>query len=387
MFGAPPAQAQPAVPPSPQTQAAAPNAPSTVNPSTQVGEVIVTAERRSQTVQNVPASITALSGAALAVRGVGDIDDLSRLVPSVNFGSIGYGPQISARGVGMDLVAGEGESSVAVQLDGIPLSRPSEADLAQDDLQRVEFLLGPQGTLYGRNATAGVLNLLTNDPQRTLTGGISAGAGNYDAWNVNGYVTGPIGDHVRARLYAGQSDQQGYLYDTTTGAHLDGSNNTTIHLGVDADLTPSVAMEIRAFELRSQSEGPAYKPLQAVPGLSSSDYQLSPWRIAADGDYSSRRELEAVSVKLVDSLGAMGTLSSQTAYLHYRDDQTLDGDGTALALFQNSRPEVTNQLTEEILYLRDSSLLKLTAGMFYMYEHINDLGEVVDTPDIYRLWA
>jgi iron complex outermembrane receptor protein len=357
-----------------QPAPAAPPATSTV------GEIVVTAERRAENIQQVPASVTALSSRELQAHGVTDIEDISRLVPSVNFGSIGYGTQITARGVGMDLVGGEGESSVVIQMDGIPLLRPAEGDLAQEGLQRVELLLGPQGTLYGRNATGGVLNLITNDAQPTFGSGISGGIGNYDAWNVQGYVTGPVNDEVNARLFVSHESRNGFLDDTYDGAELENLDNTTVRLTVDIDPAPWVAIQLKAFDFESQTNGPVYKPLQAVPGIPAADYDLEPWDIAADGAYDTRRWLRGGLDKTVFTLSPHDTITSLTGYLHFHDDQNYDSDGTSLALFDNSRPQDTDQFTQEILYQHQGGRLQETLGAFYMYEHIDDLGLIVRTP-------
>ena len=345
-----------------------------------VAEVVVTAERRAENVQNVPASVTALSGAQIARRGIVDIDDISRLVPSVNFGSIGYGTQLTARGVGMALVAGEGESSVVVQMDGIPLLRPAEGDLAQEDLDRIELLLGPQGTLYGRNATGGVLNLITHDAQKTFGAGISGGVGNYDGWNVQGYVTGPLSEAVAARLFVAHDSRNGYLDDTTTGQKLQNLDNTTVRLTVDANLAPWVSMQVKAFDFESQTNGPAYKPLQAVPGFPPGSVDLAPWQIAANSHFDTSRFLRGGVAKLVFTLSPLDTLTSITGYIHFHDDQNYDADGTSLDLFNNSRPQATDQFTQELLYIHDGVRLQETLGAFYEHEHISDLGLIVRTP-------
>jgi iron complex outermembrane receptor protein len=345
-----------------------------------VGEVVVTAERRSENIQAVPASVTALTSQELRARGVTDIEDIARLVPSVNFGSIGYGTQITARGIGMDLVGGEGESSVVIQLDGIPLLRPAEGDLAQEDLERVELLLGPQGTLYGRNATGGVLNLITNDAKPTFGAGITGGIGNFHAWNVQGYVTGPLNDEVRARLFVSHDNRDGFLYDTYNGERLQNLDNTTVRLTVDVDPAPWAAIQLRAFDFESQTNGPVYKPLQAVPGLPASSYDLRPWDIAADSGYDTRRWLRGGSAKAVFTLSPHATITTLSGYLHFHDDQNYDSDGTALSLFDNSRPQDTDQFTQEVLFQNESGRLKETLGAFYMHEHIDDVGLIVRTP-------
>ncbi len=361
------------------TMAAAQQA-ATAPDSSRVEEVVVTAEKRSESVQRIPSTISALSTADIKTRGIESIDDISRMVPSVNFGKFGYSTQISARGVGMNLIAGEGESSVAVQLDGIPLSRTSMLELAQDDLSRVEFLLGPQGTLYGRNATAGVLNLITPTPPRDFEAGLTVGGGNYHQFEAKGYVGGPLNARVRARLYVGAEQHEGYIEDVTTGQRLDDQRDLNFRLAVDADVTDKFAVELRAFDLNGHSSGPVYKPIDPVNGLPPGSLLLQPWKIKADHNYGTTLKMAGGSVRLSYALTPSDKLTSLTGYIHYDDHQHYDADGTSLDLFYNDRPQHLDQATEEIDYIHEGSRLKAVLGGFVMYEKINDLGETVFTP-------
>jgi len=120
------------------------------------GDVVVTALKKSETVQRVPASVTALTGASLQQRGITNINQLQFSVPSLTSGSILGTTQITIRGIG----PGPGGPSVAVYVDGVYQPIAATADLAQTDLNRVEVLRGPQGTLYGRNANGGAVNFI-----------------------------------------------------------------------------------------------------------------------------------------------------------------------------------------------------------------------------------
>ena len=360
-------------------QTAAPPDHPTAEPAA-IAEIVVTAERRSQNVQAVPVTIAAFSGSQLADRGVERIEDLARLVPSVNFGTFGYGTQIAARGVGMNLIGGEGESSVALQVDGIPLTRPSMQQLVQNDIGRVEFLLGPQGTLYGRNATAGVLNIISPAPPKDIEAGATVGYGNYNAVVANAAIGGPLSDHIRARAYVGYNRRDGFIQNTVTGQKLDDVDSLFGRLSVDADLGEDFTLETRAFGQRSRTANPVYKPIEPVAGFPPSSYDLNPYRIASDKIYRSSRDLIGASAKLSWHLTDHDTIASLSGYVHYRDIANYDADGTSLNLFDNTRRQYVDQFTEELTYLHDGERTKLTLGAFYFNETITDRKLIVRTP-------
>jgi len=186
-----------------------------------IEEVIVTAEKRSENVQRIPTSISAFTADDLQVRGIATMGDLAQQVPGVNFGEIAGSPQIAARGVGFGLLTGAGEGSVAVHIDGLYLSRPASTGMLMRDLDRVEFLRGPQGTLYGRNAVGGVVNLISPPAPDVFSAGLSASYGNFDAYEVSAYAGGPLSESVRARLYLEKDDHAGYVKNIFNGKRVE----------------------------------------------------------------------------------------------------------------------------------------------------------------------
>lgn len=352
----------------------------TTTTTAEISDIVVTAQRRSESVQSVPATITALSGDQLEDRGVHAIEDLARLVPAVNFGTFGYGTQIAARGVGMNLIGGEGESSVALQIDGISLTRPSMQQLVQNDIGRIEFLLGPQGTLYGRNATAGVLNIISPAPPSSFEATATAGYGNYNAVTAHGSLGGPLSGGVRTRVYVGYDRRAGYITNTVTGQHLDDLDSLFGRVAVNADVTGALTLELRAFGQRSRTANPVYKPVEPVVGFPTSSYDLNPYRIASDKRYHSARDLVGTSAKLIWRVSENDTLNALSGYVHYRDIANYDADGTALNLFDNTRRQSVDQFSQEVTFLHDRGPTKLTLGAFYANETITDRELIVRTP-------
>jgi iron complex outermembrane receptor protein len=178
-------------------------------------EIVVTAERRAQTLQNTAIAVSALAGTALTDSGVADVSDLTRSVPSVVIApAVGGVPQIYLRGVGTFASNAYAEQSVAFNLDGVYISRPAGANGVFYDIQRVEVLKGPQGTLYGRNASGGALNVLPETPKMdTLSGAATLEIGNYDLRKADAYVNVPLSDKAAMRVSGMVIDRNGYLTD------------------------------------------------------------------------------------------------------------------------------------------------------------------------------
>jgi iron complex outermembrane receptor protein len=175
-------------------------------------EIVVTAQRRSEDLQNVPIAITALSGDTLTKAGVESVGDLAQLTPSLQFGQRFGNVFIAVRGIGQ---AGQdigSQSGVTVSQDGVPLLNHFMMDGTFLDVARVEVLRGPQGTFEGRNATGGAINVYSNQPTETFTGSIAATAGNYDLLGVRGFLSGPLGsDRLLARVAFQRNDSEGWM--------------------------------------------------------------------------------------------------------------------------------------------------------------------------------
>ncbi|TCM16583.1 iron complex outermembrane receptor protein [Novosphingobium sp. PhB165] len=175
------------------------------------GEIIVTALRQSQTVLKTPAAITAITGGDLLARGVNNLANLQNVAPSVNIASGRDGLQIAIRGVTTTDTSSKGEQDIAFSVDGVNVGRGKARAGAFFDVDRVEVLRGPQGTLYGRSATGGAVNVITNKPKLDeLSGYLHAEYGNYDTKRAEGALNIPLGDTVAVRFSGAFNDRDGY---------------------------------------------------------------------------------------------------------------------------------------------------------------------------------
>ncbi|MGK8289695.1 TonB-dependent receptor plug domain-containing protein [Pseudomonas putida] len=162
-------------------------------PTTALAPVTVTAQRQEESAQDIGIALTALSGQDLQDKGVTGVNQLQNYVPNLDIApQYGSGnPLFRIRGVGLKDYGSNNTSTVGVYLDQVALPYPIQTQGQLFDLERVEVLRGPQGTLYGRNSTAGAINFITNKPTRELHGGLTGNYGSYHASNLRASSPGP----------------------------------------------------------------------------------------------------------------------------------------------------------------------------------------------------
>jgi iron complex outermembrane receptor protein len=207
-------------------------------------EIIVTAQHRQQSVQDVGIAISVIDGAELAKRGVGNVNQLEYQTPSLEitpaFG--GGQPQFRLRGVGFEDYASNNTPTVGIYVDDVAYPVPIMTQGVLFDVARVEVLRGPQGTLYGRNTTGGAINFVTNKPTSTTSAGIDAEYGRFGTGRIEGYVSGPITDTLKIRL-SGVTEQGGaFQYNRVTGQSL-GKADRLFGRGV-LEWTPSPGIDL-----------------------------------------------------------------------------------------------------------------------------------------------
>ncbi|WP_411340895.1 TonB-dependent receptor [Sphingopyxis sp. J-6] len=187
-------------------------------------EIIVTARRRDERLIDAPVAITALGGAALDNYAVTEFNDIAQLVPTMVAGKAASGSSASIflRGVGSTALSAGFDQSVSFVVDGMPMSRGREIGLSQYDVQRVEVLKGPQALFFGKNATAGLISVTTNNPRDVFEAGLKLGYG-FEAKEKygEGYISGPLAEGLRARLAFRISDSEGAFTNTAAETYID----------------------------------------------------------------------------------------------------------------------------------------------------------------------
>ncbi|GAB5351270.1 TonB-dependent receptor [Qipengyuania sp. 483] len=188
--------------------------------------IIVTATKREQTLQEVPVAVSVTTAETIERAQIRDIADLATVVPSLQVSQLqsAFATSYSVRGFGTDGNNIGLEPSVAMFVDGVYRSRAVAQISDLPDIQRVEVLRGPQSTLFGKNASAGVISIVTKRPEFEFSGSVEASYGNYDAKVVKGYVTGPISDSIAFSAGAGYNNRDGFLTNGFNGEDVNDRN-------------------------------------------------------------------------------------------------------------------------------------------------------------------
>ncbi|WP_294138121.1 TonB-dependent receptor [Sphingobium sp.] len=212
-------------------------------------EIIVTATRRASPLSDVPIAVSAVSAQAMQNSGASDIRTLNQLAPSLLVSSTGSEANASARIRGIGTVGDNPglESSVAVFIDGVYRSRTGAGLNELGEIERVEVLRGPQGTLFGRNASAGLINIISKAPERTFSAKGEITYGNYDYWRLSGRVTGPVADGIALSLDGVWSKRDGFykLVDTAGNTVGDTNDRDRYFLRGQALIEPNDDLSIR----------------------------------------------------------------------------------------------------------------------------------------------
>ena len=245
------------------------------DPSVQLEEIIVTSTKRAERLQDVPVSVTALTQDVIDRNNVRELGDVVKLSPAI---SIDYGSQpgnfsIKMRGIGTFSNGIAVESDVAVVIDDVPIGFQAAAFKDLIDVERVEVLRGPQSTLFGKSAIAGVLNIVTAAPSNTFGGKVMLLATDDGEKRAGFTVTGPINDDVRVRLTVSKSDYDGNLKNLTTGKNVNGSSGLTATAKIEWTPTENLKLSLAPRFNHNVSSCCASAITELTPGL---NYQGEP---------------------------------------------------------------------------------------------------------------
>ncbi len=347
------------------------------------GEIVVTAQKRSESVQKIPLAVSAIGGDTLQQRGASGLAALGQIVPGLNVSEQIGQARLTLRGIGVDNISTGAESSVAFNQDGIFYSRSAAALASFYDVNRVEVLRGPQGTLYGRNATGGSVNIITNRPTDSLHGALNLTGGNYETINGDGFISGPLSDTVSGRLSFQVQHHDGYGKNLVTGTDIDNKNSQAVRgqLLVKPDDRLSILIAGDYYRSRDRSNtyhyfGPAGQTAGGQPitptGLLLGGFAAPNPRDTATGhDPSARADFYGARIEIGYQISNSVTLRSLSAYRRSEYQVHSDISPISVELFPLTETEKSDQFTQEFQLNVDSRRSKFVAGIFYLHETID----------------
>lgn len=355
-------------------------------------DIVVTAQRREERLQDVPISITALTGADLEKQNIGQVQDLYGAVPNVWMGFGIADPtdiQLGIRGLGGTAVQQSvTDAPVGIYVDGVYRARTGGSNVSMIDMERVEVLKGPQGTLFGRNTIGGAFNITTKQPTDQFEGSLTADVGNYAKYGGTAIVNMPIVPGVLdGRLVYQHSQRDGYGYnaylDQRVGSinqdyvrgslKLTATPNLTLTLSGDhLDVTGTQLLSKTVFLTPNSTNNAAVPAAQGHPGDLISNYIDQDFRTTlGEHNYPIYIRTNDVTGTVVWDLGG-ATLKSITAYRDLDEDVAGDVDGEPYIYHENpSRPFSYHQFSEELQLFGTGfgDRLHWIGGLYYLTEH------------------
>lgn len=329
-------------------------------------EIVVTAQKREQNLQQVPVSVTALSAEAIANKGITQFENLAQVAPGLTItqGTQRTGNSINLRGIGTSVFSIGVEPAVSVVVDDVPILNQGQAFSTLTDIERIEVLRGPQGTLFGKNASAGVVNIVTRAPTETFSGRIAASATTDEEYRVEAGISGPLGENVGFRINGFYSDFRGYVKNLATGNYLGADESWGIRGKLVADLSDSVKVTISAEHSETDGNSTPRTVLSFAPGATVFGASLAtnlgtikagPGNYLLNQNYDgiAKGESTNVSGRISIDLGSVDLISI-TSYQKWGLDTQDDVEqlnlpvfGSATGLVQSS-PYDTKNVTQEL---------------------------------------
>lgn len=362
-------------------------------PSSSLTEIVVTAERRSENLQDVPISITVVSGEELAALGVLNARDLPLAVPNLAYyNNTNTSPNIIVRGISSDAPNVGFDSSLGVYIDGVFMGRTSAFTTSLFDAQQVEVLRGPQGTLFGKNTTSGAISIETRQAGPQEQGDVSVEAGNYGAIRESVLLSGPITENWFGKIAAFDSKRDGYVRNEGPGPSTFSGEDSK---GAAAQLRyrPNDAWDI---SLRGDFEWDKTRDLDwKVVGTTDPNgapilgtglgYVPGNLNVDLNSPGLERREVGGMSLTVVHGTEAVGQLTSISAYRRLQlvvDDE--DIDESPLDLLTQGGPETLDQVSQELRYATPSGKdVSGVVGLYYFHQRLGEssaIGTGTDFP-------
>lgn len=347
-------------------------------------EIIVTAQKREQNLQDVAVAVSAITSEAIVTKGITQFENLVTASPGLTItqGTIPTASSINLRGIGTSAFSISVEPSVAVVVDDVAVLQQAQAFANLVDIERIEVLRGPQGTLFGKNASAGAINIVTKGPTDTLTGRVAATVTTDEEYRIEAGLSGPLGENAGFRINAFYGDREGYVRNLATGTKQGANESWGVRGKISLEPTDNLTVSISADHSVSEGNGSprtlrTVSPTATIFGtpIASSLIGLTPSRdnlqVRQNIDTYTRSEQSTVSGRAALELGAVDLISI-TSYQTWNFKFVEDFDAIAAPIFGNanglvqSSPFNSKYFAQEFRLVSSSpSSFQYLLGLFY----------------------
>jgi iron complex outermembrane receptor protein len=369
--------------------------PTDAAPATAVETIVVTAQKRSENIQSVPISIQAFSGQDLQNLGVKSSVDLGAVTPNVDIALVagpGNQPIITIRGIGLNDYDTNNAGPNGVYVDEVYLSSPASQSFSTFDLDRVEVLKGPQGTLYGRNTSGGAIDFVSRKPTDYFTGDLHVEYSSYNTENIEGAVGGPLAPRLSGRFAFVVNESDGYVHNDLTGNSENGLNNYAARVMLLYKPTDDLKFLFNIHGGQVDNRPTEYRHIgDLVPGtqLNTVPTQCSVAETYAgdcvdlfgygtpkgfdEGAYNRTQKLRinnlGASLRIDDRLGAID-VTSITAFEHNDKIHPEDSDASPNRLLEINFGVRSNTFTQELRASQTAAKYNWVAGLYFLTENL-----------------
>ncbi|MBA6412444.1 TonB-dependent receptor [Parahaliea sp. F7430] len=336
-------------------------------------EVVVTAQKRSENVLDVPIAMSVFSANAVEKLSARNLTDLGRFTPGVEMNNDNaLQPTYTIRGVETNDFTVGSDPAIAVYVDGVYAARGAGAEAALTDIARVEVLKGPQGTLFGRNATGGAIHVVSQPPVYESEGRAKISVGNYNRLDGEFMYNLPISESLALRAVAVKRQRDGFLKNIS-GPDMSEENMSSYRASLLWDASPNTEILWRVeYSELDQNGGAQFTLVDSVFAGGNPGMQLDPYgKIANDFESREKREMYASSLEINHQLGDL-TLTSITGWRQFETEllEDLDGSNNPDYVFNSSNPDDNEYFSQEFRLSGASDKLKWTTGLAYSRETV-----------------
>jgi iron complex outermembrane receptor protein len=336
--------------------------------------ITVTAERRSTDVQRTPMAITAVSGEQLQAKGIQNSLELQAVTPGLTFSENANFSEPYIRGVGTDITTPGANSSVATYVDGVYQAAPYMGVQQLAAVDRVEVLKGPQGTLYGRNATGGAINIVTRDPSQDFDADVDVAYGNYNTVNASGYLSGALTDDISANLALAENRNDGYGKSLNTGRDTYFQDSQYAHAKILYQPTEDFSFLLSGQYLGQYDTDSVYTYFTKfgatpVPTLLGGRVTVDSRDIYSAYPFKDYTKVEEVSGRAIYNLGGI-TITSLSGYTHTDGHIFPDFVSTNIPIFDfDANDDTDRTYSEDLTATGRFDALSWIAGFSYLNEN------------------
>src|ERR1700704_2820891 len=363
----------------------------------ELADIVVTARRFEEKITRAPVAVSVMTSANLENQRLVSTDDVLQFTPGATFVRFNtLQPEYSIRGVNATAQGTSDEASIVTVIDDMPISKDFMKNLSMYDIERVEVLNGPQGTSFGRNAVAGLVQIVTKRPTDTFEGKVTTGIGNYGLAETNGFVNVPVSSTLATRLAYNYRHDDGYMRSSTTGEGLNGTQNAAIRGSLAYKPNEHLDAYLKIEFNRDNDQAPVRRSRDChlpyalagddtalrdqlgidpgMPGYASTYYDpCNPWRTdIAKGNFYINRHVLTVNGQVAWQFADGYTLTSVTGYMDGAAQQNQDVLSTPVNVYLQKGDQEAKIYTEEMRvdnHASSSRLLWLVGSLFMHDRH------------------